>query len=540
MAEFHSGGRPLLSVSSEAASNFAFQGAPPRAERSHHSLANDVFDALVSHNAAPDAAAAPPPAPSPRRSDEKPPPAEATAANSPSNAPPGNDAARGADTTAPPANPNANANGPGDGGANQSQADKTAAAKDDPSKTADRQTSGDTPADPTILTQQATVTTPVAVAVAVSVNTASTNVPAATSGGSTPLAIAAAAIAATSQTLSGQVTTTPQGKTDSGSGPAAATSGSTAANTPLSAPGIRVAASVASSTADASPVISQARQLVTSPGSAATSNSAVAAAAAGAQKTTSDKVSSSAASDNPDDADPTATNALVVAQNGQQQPPATGKPDAANAAATLATSEATASSSSPLSAHEHAQAANTAHPLSEAADPSAQAFALQPQPNSATAPTTGGALSVTTAANGPVPLNGLALEIGASIKSGKSRFEIRLDPADLGRIDVRIDIDRNGQVTSHLTVEKPETLSILRQDAPQLQRALDDAGVKTGSGGLQFSLRDQSSSGQNNGGDSRPNAQRLIITDEDAIPATVAGRSYGRSLGGSGGVDIRV
>ena len=79
--------------------------------------------------------------------------------------------------------------------------------------------------------------------------------------------------------------------------------------------------------------------------------------------------------------------------------------------------------------------------------------------------------------------------------SGKSRFEIRLDPAELGRIDVRIDVDRNGQVTSHLTVEKPETLAMLRQDAPQLQRALNDAGLKTGDGGLQFSLRDQSSSG---------------------------------------------
>ena len=125
-------------------------------------------------------------------------------------------------------------------------------------------------------------------------------------------------------------------------------------------------------------------------------------------------------------------------------------------------------------------------------------------------------------------------------KSGKSRFEIRLDPADLGRIDVRIDVDRNGQVTSHLTVEKPETLSMLRQDAPQLQRALDDAGFKTGSGGLQFSLRDQSSSGQNSGNQTSSNAQRLVISEEDTIPAAVAGRTYGRMLGSSSGVDIRV
>jgi hypothetical protein len=91
-----------------------------------------------------------------------------------------------------------------------------------------------------------------------------------------------------------------------------------------------------------------------------------------------------------------------------------------------------------------------------------------------------------------------------------------------------------------LTVEKPETLTMLQKDASQLQQALDDAGFKTGSGGLQFSLRDQSSSGQNSGNESGSNAQRLIISDEDTVPAVVAGRNYGRMLGSSSGVDIRV
>jgi hypothetical protein len=81
---------------------------------------------------------------------------------------------------------------------------------------------------------------------------------------------------------------------------------------------------------------------------------------------------------------------------------------------------------------------------------------------------------------------------------------------------------------------------MLRQDAPQLQRALDDAGFKTGDGGLQFSLRDQSSSGQNRGNDNDRNAQRLVISNDDTIPTAVAGHSYGRLLGSSSGVDIRV
>jgi flagellar hook-length control protein FliK len=148
--------------------------------------------------------------------------------------------------------------------------------------------------------------------------------------------------------------------------------------------------------------------------------------------------------------------------------------------------------------------------------------------------------TVTQATGAAVPVSGLAVEIAATVQSGKTHFEVRLDPADLGRIDVRIDVDRNGQVTSHLTVEKPETLTMLRQDAPQLQQALTDAGLKTGSGGLQFSLRDQSQSGQQNNNQSSGQTQRLVINEDDTIPAAVAGRSYGRMLGGNGGVDIRV
>jgi chemotaxis protein MotD len=193
--------------------------------------------------------------------------------------------------------------------------------------------------------------------------------------------------------------------------------------------------------------------------------------------------------------------------------------------------------------HAHAATADLSQVLANSSGNGPQnAAAIQAQqPSAITAPATAAQLTVTAATNDAVPLSGVAMEIATSIQSGKSRFEIRLDPADLGRIDVRIDIDRNGQMTSHLTVEKPETLSMLRQDAPQLQRALDDAGFKTDSGGLQFSLRDQSSSGQNSGNDNGRNAQRLVISEDDTIPATaIAGRTYGRMLGPSSGVDIRI
>jgi flagellar hook-length control protein FliK len=249
----------------------------------------------------------------------------------------------------------------------------------------------------------------------------------------------------------------------------------------------------------------------------------------------------------PDTSDPSATATPAEAHNNvAPQTAVAAKPEAGTGVADAAKADASATSSSTSAAtaapHEHSPVTATAQALTDSPDAGVQATAtIQPQlPAVAATAALAGPLSVTPVTNAAVPLSGLALEIAVSARSGKSRFEIRLDPADLGRIDVRIDVDRNGQVTSHLTVEKPETLSMLRQDAPQLQRQLDDAGFKTGNGGLQFSLRDQSSSGQNNGNETGRTAQRLVISDEDTIPAAVAGRTYGRMLGSSSGVDIRV
>jgi len=147
---------------------------------------------------------------------------------------------------------------------------------------------------------------------------------------------------------------------------------------------------------------------------------------------------------------------------------------------------------------------------------------------------------VANAASTPVPVAGIAVEIASRAQGGNNRFEIRLDPPELGRIDVRLDVDPQGQVTSRLVVEKTETLDMLRREAPQLERALEQAGFKTGDGGLQFSLRDQSGGFQRSDRDQpMPNAAQVVVPDED-MPTIQATRGYGRWLGANGGVDIRV
>ena len=136
-----------------------------------------------------------------------------------------------------------------------------------------------------------------------------------------------------------------------------------------------------------------------------------------------------------------------------------------------------------------------------------------------------------------VPLSGVAIEIAGKALAGKNRFEIRLDPPELGRIEVRLDVDRDGNVTSRLTVDRPDTLDLLRRDAAGLERALQDAGLKTANNGLQFSLRDQSMNEQQAG--TSPGAAAMVATDESLPSIDVIPQRY-RLAGQGSGLDIRV
>jgi flagellar hook-length control protein FliK len=157
----------------------------------------------------------------------------------------------------------------------------------------------------------------------------------------------------------------------------------------------------------------------------------------------------------------------------------------------------------------------------------------------ASAPSATVVVPATTGTPGTVPVAGLAVTIASRAQAGSNQFDIRLDPPELGRIDVRLDVDRDGHVTSHVTVDRADTLQLLQDQQPQMQQALEQAGLKTADNGLQFSLRDQSFAGQNNnGGGAQPSTAQLVIPDAD-LPAVQTTQAYNR-LGLGTGIDIRV
>jgi flagellar hook-length control protein FliK len=179
------------------------------------------------------------------------------------------------------------------------------------------------------------------------------------------------------------------------------------------------------------------------------------------------------------------------------------------------------------------------HPATTDANASAgltaSANATPPAVNAAPA-----AASAQIAAPYTVPVAGLAVEIVARARDGQNRFEIRLDPPELGRVDVHLRVDRDGNVSSRLIVERSETLDLLRRDAPSLERALQNAGLKTGEQGLQFSLRDQMLGREHNDRQAPSGAARVVIADDEAQPSAAARNGYGRLIGLGAGIDIRV
>ena len=128
----------------------------------------------------------------------------------------------------------------------------------------------------------------------------------------------------------------------------------------------------------------------------------------------------------------------------------------------------------------------------------------------------------------------LAMSIAAKSMGGAQHFDIRLDPPDLGRVQVRLSLDAAGTAQAHLAADKPETLALLQSGSSTLTRALHDSGVQLASNGLQFSLRGQDRQGEG----AQRGPTRHQAAGVDAIGSTDAAANavstYGLSRSGAG------
>ena len=89
-------------------------------------------------------------------------------------------------------------------------------------------------------------------------------------------------------------------------------------------------------------------------------------------------------------------------------------------------------------------------------------------------------------------VNQVAVQIQKAVAQGQDRINIQLKPAELGRVEIRLDVAQDGRVSAVIAAERPETLDLLQRDARALQNALQDAGLQTNSDSLSFALKGRS------------------------------------------------
>jgi flagellar hook-length control protein FliK len=179
---------------------------------------------------------------------------------------------------------------------------------------------------------------------------------------------------------------------------------------------------------------------------------------------------------------------------------------------------------------------------SQAPDPSTASASGAPGVASATATTptvtAQAATAAYQAATTPVNLPQMAFDIVRHMQQGSNQFQIRLDPADMGRIDVKLDIGSTGNVNAHLTVEHPETLDLLKRDSGALGAALSQAGLDSSKTNLEFSLRQNPFANQNGNGGNNGNAYAGAAADDtsadEPVAAIGASTLYRGSLTSSG------
>lgn len=141
----------------------------------------------------------------------------------------------------------------------------------------------------------------------------------------------------------------------------------------------------------------------------------------------------------------------------------------------------------------------------------------------------------------PVPLDDVAVHIARAAASGNDHISIKLRPATLGQVEVKLELGHDGRVTAVVTADRADTLDMLARDAKSLERALAEAGLKTDSGCLQFNLRGDGRTGHPSGGhgdgeDIMP--KRAATPEADMTTRHPGGYLNLRAAGG--GLDIRV
>ena len=134
----------------------------------------------------------------------------------------------------------------------------------------------------------------------------------------------------------------------------------------------------------------------------------------------------------------------------------------------------------------------------------------------------------------------VTVKITKAIQAGNDKITIQLRPANMGRVEVKMEVPQDNRLNIQVIVDRPETLDQLQKDSRELQRALQEAGLHVDNEDLNFNLRGEENhakEGDNSSGRAASVEDDVVLLDNEIIEQAVIS-SDGRVLS-KGRIDVR-
>jgi hypothetical protein len=184
-------------------------------------------------------------------------------------------------------------------------------------------------------------------------------------------------------------------------------------------------------------------------------------------------------------------------------------------------------------------AAQPADPKTASTDASQPAGAFNTALSAQSANATALAHAAALVRGAPQTVANLAAQIARKLDGRSTRFDVQLEPAGLGKVDVRVEIDAAGKMSAALAFDNQQAAAELKSRAGELQRALEQAGFDL-SGGLSFDVSGQGGQAQGQQDDTTPafrgRAFQAVLNGETDPQAPLS--AYRPAA--DGGLDIRI
>ncbi|MEO3433804.1 flagellar hook-length control protein FliK [Inquilinus sp. CAU 1745] len=126
----------------------------------------------------------------------------------------------------------------------------------------------------------------------------------------------------------------------------------------------------------------------------------------------------------------------------------------------------------------------------------------------------------------------IGIRLQKAVSEGVDRISMSLKPAELGRVDIQMEVGFDGRVQAVISADRPDTLALLQRDARGLEQALQNAGLQADGDSLSFNLRDGGNSSRDGGSQSGGNGRSAAADSTADMPPPRTVRL--------GGVDLSV